>query len=147
MRFLATRKNGFEGWTDADEEQGEEWVGALQRERERVIIDWIAGASKENLVISPHSCMRKYTHTVLTQLLSHIASRCSAPSHQHSPLLSQFLCLALFQWHQMAGVDKRRERVLPAAPVRSFPHRLALSPHHHEHGLDPIAFTTIVLVH
>lgn len=115
---------------------------------ERESYNRLAGAIKGNLVISPHSCMRKCTHTntVLTQLLSHIASRCSAPSHSPSPLLSQSLCLALFQWHQMVGVDKRREGVLPAAPVRSFPHRLLLSPHYHEHGLDPIAFTTIILV-
>lgn len=61
----------------------DEWELIMERESYNRPV----GAIRGNLVISPHThaCASTHTHTymqrALTQLLSHIASRCSAPSH------------------------------------------------------------------
>lgn len=64
-----------------------------------------------NLVVSSHSTLKARG---LTQLLSHIASRCTEPSHERSLCFPQ--CPALFQWHQIAEADKRRKGSVASCP-------------------------------
>lgn len=64
-----------------------------------------------NLVVSSNSTLKARG---LTQLLSHIASRCTEPSHERSLCFPQ--CPGLLQWHQIAGDDKRRKGSVASCP-------------------------------
>lgn len=89
-----------------------------------------------NLVSSPHSALSAASSHWITLLCTLTPALCLWWLNN-----SALLSLNRIKWWRVTKEESECRQL----PVRSFPHRLPLSPQYHEHGLDPIACTTIVL--